>query len=90
MNGILVDIIPMIVGDTAPLIDKLDSRIDQYAMISSSDVWRNYDFFQHKAVGECVIDAVGERSALRRGEAVTIHLELRICRLGSFVATPSV
>jgi len=63
---VLVDIIPMTLEDTEPLIREVDGRVDQYVMISSSDVYRNYELFQRKDVGEFAVEAVDETSALRR------------------------
>lgn len=63
---VVVDVIPMTVADTQPLIDCLDDQVNQYVMVSSSDVYRNYELFQGKAKGNPTLDAVSEDAELRQ------------------------
>lgn len=63
---IVVDVLPMTLVETRPLIDCLDKQVTQYVMLSSSDVYRNYELFQRKSEGTPVLDAVNEDAALRQ------------------------
>jgi len=62
---VLVDVIAMTLEDTQPLITYVDRKIAQYVMLSSSDVYRNYELFQGKATGSPNIESVNENSELR-------------------------
>jgi len=62
---VVVDVIPMVIGDTQPLLDCLDGVIDQYVMISSSDVYANYELLHRRATGDPILKAVDEDSPLR-------------------------
>ncbi len=62
---VLVDVLAMTLSDTQPLLDSVDGRISQYVMISSSDVYRNYELFQRKATGTPTIESLSEDAPLR-------------------------
>ncbi len=62
---VVVDVIPMVIANTQPLLDCLDGVIDQYVMISSSDVYSNYELLHRRASGNAIPDAVDEDSPLR-------------------------
>lgn len=62
----VVDVIAMTLPDTKALITRLDGFVSQYVMLSSSDVYRNYELLHRKAEGTPTFCAVDERSTLRR------------------------
>ncbi len=62
---VVVDVIPMVVADTQPLLDCLDGAIDQYVMISSCDVYANYELLHRRGSGKAVTGAIDEDAPLR-------------------------
>ncbi len=62
---VVVDVIPMVMANTEPLLNCLDGVIEQYVMISSSDVYANYELLQKRAQGEPAAEAVDENAPLR-------------------------
>ncbi len=62
---IVVDVIAMTFAETQALISKLDGRVSQYVMLSSGDVYRNYELLHRKANGVPTNESVDEDSALR-------------------------
>lgn len=64
--AVVVDVIPMVLGDTQPILSALDGEIEQLVMISSSDVYANYELLQRRRTGTPEREAVVETSALRR------------------------
>lgn len=63
---VVIDVIPMTLADTQPLIACLDNQVSQYVMVSSSDVYRNYELLQRKSTGAPSLEAVHEDSQLRQ------------------------
>ena len=63
---VLVDVIAMTLASTQPLLDCVDAKIHQYVLISSSDVYRNYELLQKKATGKPTTKSVDEDSELRQ------------------------
>ncbi len=61
----VVDVIPMVIADTQPLLDSLDGLVEQYIMISSCDVYANYELLHRRTAGQPVIGAIDEDTALR-------------------------
>jgi len=62
---IVVDILGMTTGDTLPLIERIDGKIQQYVLLSSSDVYRNYELFHRRTTGTATRESVDEDSLLR-------------------------
>ena len=62
---VVVDVIAMTLDATKALMSELDGRISQYVMLSSSDVYRNYELLHRKAVGTPTRLSVDEDSELR-------------------------
>jgi len=62
---IVVDVIAMTFAETLALISRLDGRVSQYVMLSSGDVYRNYELLRRKADGVPTNESVDEDSALR-------------------------
>lgn len=62
---VVVDVRAMTLAETRALLLELDGRIAQYVMLSSSDVYRNYELLHRKAAGTPITDSVDEDSALR-------------------------
>ena len=62
---VVVDVIAMVVADTQPLLDRLDGKVSQYVLISSSDVYANYERLHKRVNGKACLDAVDEDSDLR-------------------------
>lgn len=62
---VLVDVIPMVVTDTQPLLDCIDESIAQYIMLSSSDVYSNYELLHRCSSGDPWHGSVDEDSPLR-------------------------
>ncbi|MGI9238362.1 MAG: NAD-dependent epimerase/dehydratase family protein [Woeseiaceae bacterium] len=62
---VVVDVIAMTLPDTEKLIAQLDGLVRQYVMLSSSDVYRNYELFHRKATGTPIAGSANEDSALR-------------------------
>ncbi len=61
---IVIDLLAMTVRDTLPVIHALSGRIGRYVLISSADVYRNYEGLHMKATPEPV-DLLKEDSPLR-------------------------
>ena len=51
---VVVDVIPMRYADTDPLLASIDGIVGQYVMISSCDVYANYDLLHRRGHGEPV------------------------------------
>jgi len=62
---VVVDVLAMTLGETQALVSELDGHIAQYVMLSSSDVYRNYELLHRKAEGEPVAESVNEESPFR-------------------------
>lgn len=62
---VVVDVLAVTLEETQALISELDGHIAQYVMLSSSDVYRNYELLHRKAEGEPVAESVNEESPLR-------------------------
>jgi len=62
---VVVDVIAMTLADTKRLIAELDGQISQYVMLSSCDVYRNYELLHRKSVGTPTAECVDEDSSLR-------------------------
>lgn len=65
MIDVVVDVIPMLAADTQPLLHALDGQIRQYVMISSCDVYANYELLHRRTTGTATLTAVNEDSPLR-------------------------
>ena len=63
---ILVDVIAMTLKDTQPLLKSVNGMIKQYVLISSIDVYRNYELFQGNAIGRPETENLDEDSELRK------------------------
>ena len=61
----VVDVIPMMLADTEPLLACLDGEIDHYVMISSSDVYARYERLHKRATGGVNTGALDENAPLR-------------------------
>ncbi|MEM1190536.1 MAG: NAD-dependent epimerase/dehydratase family protein [Pseudomonadota bacterium] len=64
--SVVVDVIPMVERDTRPLLACLDTQIEQYVMISSADVYANYDLIRRRCSGAALPGLADESSALRQ------------------------
>jgi nucleoside-diphosphate-sugar epimerase len=62
----VIDLIAWTAGTTRPLLDRLDGVVGRYVLISSCDVYRNYELLQRKDRGEALLGEADEGSALRR------------------------
>ena len=62
---VVVDVIPMVLSDTQPLLDCVDGVVGQYVMISSSDVYGNYELLRKLSSGSPRLDTVDEDAPLR-------------------------
>lgn len=62
---VVIDIIAMTLPGTRNLIEQLDGLVRQYVVLSSSDVYRNYELFHRKATGTPILERVDEDSQLR-------------------------
>lgn len=62
---VVVDMIAMVSASTEPLLNALDGEIHQYVMISSADVYRNYELLHRRTSGAADVETVDEQSALR-------------------------
>lgn len=63
---VVVDVLAMTLKESQPLIAALDGCIAQYVMLSSSDVYSNYELLHRKADGEPISSSVTEDSPLRK------------------------
>jgi len=61
----VVDVIPMHLNDTEPLLKQLSGQVAQYVMISSCDVYANYELLHKKSVGEPQLGSIDEDAPLR-------------------------
>ncbi len=61
----VVDVLPMTLGDTAPLLEALEDHVQQYVMLSSCDVYANYELL-HGATGQATA-LLTEEAPLRAG-----------------------
>lgn len=61
----VIDVLAMTLADTQALISDLEGHIAQYVLLSSSDVYRNYELLQRKAAGKPILGSIDESSALR-------------------------
>ena len=61
----VVDVIPMVSANTQPLLNSLDQEVGQFVMISSADVYANYELLHRRGSGLAKKHAVDESSALR-------------------------
>jgi nucleoside-diphosphate-sugar epimerase len=61
----VIDLLPMSLPDTEPLLSCLEGNIDQYVMLSSSDVYRNYELLHRHGSGSPIFDDISETSPLR-------------------------
>ena len=64
-TNVIVDVIPMVAANTLPLLDCLQGEIDRYVMISSSDVYANYELLHRRSSGQAKQNAADENSPLR-------------------------
>lgn len=63
---VVVDVLAMTLEETQALLLELDGRIAQYVMLSSSDVYRNYELLHRKTDGTPIAGIVDEESPLRK------------------------
>ncbi|MEM6774657.1 MAG: NAD-dependent epimerase/dehydratase family protein [Pseudomonadota bacterium] len=64
--SVVVDMIPMVQSSTRSLLARLDTEIEQYVMISSADVYANYNLIRRRCSGTVFPGAADESSALRQ------------------------
>lgn len=62
---ILIDVIAMTEQRTSRLLDRIGDVLAHYVMLSSADVYRNYELLHRKATGPCATVPLAEDSALR-------------------------
>jgi nucleoside-diphosphate-sugar epimerase len=62
---IFVDVLAYALDETQALIDLLDSQISRYVMLSSCDVYKNYELLNCKAEGVPIKQGITEISPLR-------------------------
>lgn len=62
---VVVDMIAMTLESTAPLFEALSGEIYRYVLISSADVYRNYEGLQKKATPDPTPDLLDENAPLR-------------------------
>ena len=63
--NVVIDVIAMTPLDSLPLIETIDGLVNQYILLSSCDVYRNYELFQRITQGPPLTTAADEGSALR-------------------------
>lgn len=61
----VVDLVAMTEQETQPLIQRLDGAVHQYVMISSCDVYRNYELLHRLAEGPATAGWLNEDAPLR-------------------------
>ena len=61
----VVDVLAYTLGETRALTDLLDGVVSRYVMLSSADVYRNYELLHRAASGKPELSAAGEDSPLR-------------------------
>jgi nucleoside-diphosphate-sugar epimerase len=62
---VVVDVIPMVLADTAPLLGALDGLVFQYVMLSSCDVYRNYELLHRRRSGTPIRSGIRETGPMR-------------------------
>jgi len=62
----VVDILAMSLSNTGPLLSRLDGNVEQYVMLSSCDVYRNYELIHRLSKGSGIDGGLNENSSLRR------------------------
>jgi len=62
---LVVDAVAYVAADTLPLLSALDGQVGRYAMLSSSDVYRNYGLLHRLEAGDPDPGPLSERSPLR-------------------------
>ena len=62
---VVVDVLAMTLADTQPLLDAVDGRVARYVMLSSCDVYRNYQLLHRRASGVADERAADEDADLR-------------------------
>jgi nucleoside-diphosphate-sugar epimerase len=62
---VVVDVIAMTEVDSSRLLSALDGRIAQYVMLSSCDVYRNYELLQKRLTGKPTLGPIDEAGDLR-------------------------
>lgn len=62
---VVVDVIPMVLADTAPLLGALDGFVFQYVMLSSCDVYRNYELLHRTRSGTPIRRGIRESDPVR-------------------------
>ena len=62
---VVVDVIAMTQSATQPLLEGLDGAIDQYVLISSCDVYSNYERLQRRSEHGAIVAVMDEDAPLR-------------------------
>jgi len=62
---VVVDVIAMTISTTDPILSCLDGLVDHYIMVSSSDVYANYELLHRRVKGDPELRSVDEDSPLR-------------------------
>jgi len=62
---VVLDVLPMSLADTGALLSSLDGRVRQYVMLSSGDVYRNYELLHRRARGRALSTGLDEDAPLR-------------------------
>jgi len=62
---VVIDVLAMTLEETQPLIERLEDHVGQYVMLSSGDVYRNYELLHRRADGTPNQAGADEKSALR-------------------------
>lgn len=62
---VVVDVLAMTLKETLPLIERLEDHVAQFVMLSSGDVYRNYELLHRRAEGQALQVGADENSALR-------------------------
>lgn len=62
---VVVDVLAMTLEETEPLLAALDGEVAHYVMLSSCDVYRNYELLHRKATGTPVRTGLTETDPLR-------------------------
>jgi nucleoside-diphosphate-sugar epimerase len=61
----VIDLLAYVPGDTLPLIGALEGLVERYLLVSSMDVYRNYEGLHRKAEPEPVLEPMDESAPLR-------------------------
>lgn len=64
---IVIDLIAYTEGDTLPLIEALAGHVEKYLLVSSLDVYRNYEGLHRKREPTLIVDPLDEDSPVREG-----------------------